>query len=262
MTKQDLTNAITDCIGRGDKAFVPYIMAGDGGLETIKKNILFLQETGVTAIELGIPFSDPVADGPVIQEAGERALAKGVTLRAVLQKLLTFKDEVTVPLVIMTYLNPVLRYGVAQFAKDCQESGISGLIVPDLPYEECGLLRQELTDFDIALIPLVSLTSPPDRIRKITAVAEGFVYAVTVNGITGVRNGFSEDLALHLKQLKAVSPVPVLAGFGISTPEQVHSIGALADGVIVGSVIVDAIHRNDFTAVEALVKASKKEIYS
>ena len=106
MTKQDLTNAITDCVTRGDKAFVPYIMAGDGGLETIKKNILFLQQTGVTAIELGIPFSDPVADGPVIEQAGERALAKGVTLRTVLKELTLFKDEVTVPLVIMTYLNP------------------------------------------------------------------------------------------------------------------------------------------------------------
>jgi tryptophan synthase alpha chain len=262
MTKQDLTKAITDCVKRGDKAFVPYIMAGDGGLETIKKNILFLQETGVTAIELGIPFSDPVADGPVIEEAGERALAKGVTLRTVLKELTFFKDEITVPLVIMTYLNPILRYGINQFAKDCRNSGISGLIVPDLPHEESGLLRYELTESDIALIPLVSLTSPPERIKKITAAAEGFVYAVTVNGITGVRDGFSEDLGEHLKQLKMVSPVPVLAGFGISTPEQVLAIGALADGVIVGSAIVDAFHRNNLTMVEALVKASKKEIYS
>lgn len=261
MTKQDLTNAITDCITRGDKAFVPYIMAGDGGLETIKKNILFLQQTGVTAIELGIPFSDPVADGPVIEQAGERALAKGVTLRKVLKELTLFKDEVTVPLVIMTYLNPILSYGIDQFAKDCQNSGISGLIVPDLPHEESGLLQNSLTKSEIALIPLVSLTSPPERIKKITAAAEGFVYAVTVNGITGVRDGFGDDLAAHLEQLKAVSPVPVLAGFGISTPEQVRSIGALADGVIVGSAIVAAFHRNDLTAVEALVKMSKKEIY-
>lgn len=262
MTKQDLTNAINDCVALGDKAFVPYIMAGDGGIETIKKNILFLQQTGVTAIELGIPFSDPVADGPVIEEAGERALAKGVTLRKVLKELTSFKDEVTVPLVIMTYLNPILSYGIDQFAKDCRDSGISGLIVPDLPHEESGLLRSELAASEIALIPLVSLTSPPERIKKITAAAEGFVYAVTVNGITGVRDGFGDDLAAHLEQLKAVSPVPVLAGFGISTPEQVQSIGALADGVIVGSAIVSAFHCNDLMTVEELVKASKKEIYS
>lgn len=262
MTKLDLTNTIIECITRGDKAFVPYIMAGDGGLETIKKNILFLQEAGVTAIELGIPFSDPVADGPVIEQAGERALAKGVTLRKVLKELTLIKNEVTVPLVIMTYTNPILSYGIDQFAKDCQSSGISGLIVPDLPHEESGLLRNSLAKAEIALIPLVSLTSPTERIKKITAVAEGFVYAVTVNGITGVRDGFGDDLAAHLEQLKAVSPVPVLAGFGISTPEQVQAIGALADGVIVGSAIVAAFHRNDLTTVEELVKASKKEIYS
>lgn len=262
MTKRDLTNAITDCVTRGDKAFVPYIMAGDGGLETIKKNILFLQEIGVTAIELGIPFSDPVADGPVIQEAGERALSKGVTLRTVLKELALFNDEVTVPLVIMTYLNPILCYGIDKFARDCRNSGISGLIVPDLPHEESGLLRNALAKSEIALIPLVSLTSPPERIEKITAAAEGFVYAVTVNGITGVRDGFGDNLADHLARLKAISPVPVLAGFGISTSDQVLSIGTLADGVIVGSAIVDAFHRNDLTAVKALVKASKKEVYS
>ncbi len=262
MTKMDLTNAINDCINGGDKAFVPYIMAGDGGLGTLKQNILFLQKAGVTAIELGIPFSDPVADGPVIQEAGERALAQGVTLRTVLKELALFTDEVTVPLVIMTYLNPILSYGINEFTKDCSISGISGLIVPDLPLEESDLLRNELVESEIALIQLVSLTSPPERIRKITAAGEGFIYAVTVNGITGVRDGFGDDLQTHLEELKAVSPVPVLAGFGISTPDQVRSIGAFADGVIVGSAIVDAFHRGDLKVVEALVKAAKKEIYS
>ncbi|MBE1553311.1 tryptophan synthase subunit alpha [Sporosarcina limicola] len=255
MTDMKLTKAINDCIERREKAFVPYIMAGDDGLETLKKNILFLQEAGVTAIEIGIPFSDPVADGPVIQEAGERALAHGVTLRNVLKELASFNKEVTIPLVIMTYLNPILRYGIDEFIKDCGDSGIDGLIIPDLPLEESALLRDSLVGSGIALIPLVSLTSPPDRIRKITAKGEGFIYAVTVNGITGVRDGFDDDLAAHFERLKAVSPVPVLAGFGISTPEQVRTIGALADGVIVGSAIVDAFHRKDLQAVEALVKA-------
>ncbi|WP_342513769.1 tryptophan synthase subunit alpha [Sporosarcina sp. FSL K6-1522] len=262
MTKMTLTNALVDCVNGGDKAFVPYIMAGDGGIETLKKTILFLQETGVTAIELGIPFSDPVADGPVIQEAGERALAQGVTLRTVLKELAEFSDEVTVPLVIMTYLNPILSFGIEAFAKACQASGVSGLIIPDLPHEESGLVRSAFTDAELALIPLVSLTSPPDRIEKITAAGEGFIYAVTVNGITGVRDGFNDNLEVHLQQLKAVSPVPVLAGFGISTPEQVQSIGAFADGVIVGSAIVDALHRNDLQTVVSLVKASKKEVHS
>lgn len=262
MTKKALVNAIQTSIQAGDKAFVPYIMAGDGGLGTLKEQILFLQEAGVTAIELGIPFSDPVADGPVIQKAGERALVQGVTLRKVLKELQQFRNEVTVPLVIMTYLNPVLSYGITDFVKDCELSGVSGLIIPDMPLEESGLLRDELVYTDIALVQLVSLTSPPERIQKITAAGEGFIYAVTVNGTTGVRNGFGDQLETHLEQLKAVSPVPVLAGFGISTPEQVRSIGAFVDGVIVGSAIVEAFHRKDLETVEALVKASKKEIYS
>lgn len=262
MTKTILVNAINACTERGNKAFVPYIMAGDGGVTALKEQILFLQEAGVTAIELGIPFSDPVADGPVIQEAGERALAHGITLRKVLKELTLFIDEVTVPLVIMSYLNPILSYGISEFVKDCGNSGVRGLIVPDLPLEESDLLRDALADSDIALIQLVSLTSPPERIKKITAEGEGFIYAVTVNGITGVRDGFGDDLQVHLEGLKAVSPVPVLAGFGISTPEQVRTIGAFADGVIVGSAIVDAFHRGDLSKVAALVKAAEKEVYS
>jgi tryptophan synthase alpha chain len=262
MTKKVLENAIRACVELGDQAFVPYMMAGDGGIGTLKEQILFLQQAGVTAIELGIPFSDPVADGPVIQQAGARALAQGVTLRKVLKELRLFREEVKVPLVLMLYLNPILRMGITEFVEECEASGIAGLIVPDLPLEESGLLRDELVHTDIALIQLVSLTSSPERIQKITAAGEGFIYAVTVNGITGVRSGFGDQLETHLEQLKAVSPVPVLAGFGISTPEQVRSIGAFADGVIVGSAIVDAFHRNDLATVEALVKASKKEIVS
>jgi len=257
MTKHDLTNAILDCNKSGDKAFVPYIMAGDGGLATLKKTVLFLQEAGVTAIELGIPFSDPVADGAVIQEAGERALSEGVTLRKVIQEVASFKDEIKVPIVFMMYLNPIIRYGIDEFVKDCVAIGISGLIIPDLPYEESYLLREALVESEIALIPLVSLTSPQERIEKITAAGEGFIYAVTVNGITGGRTGFDDELGSHLEKLKAVSPVPVLAGFGISTPDQVEKIGALADGIIVGSTIVTALHNGDLDTVTALINASK-----
>lgn len=262
MTKQQLTAAIRTCVENGDRAFVPYIMAGDGGLGTLKKTILFLQEIGVTAIELGIPFSDPVADGPVIQEAGERALSSGVTLKKVIQEIGSFREEVTVPLVVMTYLNPMICYGIDQFAGDCAKNGVSGLIIPDLPYEESAFVKESLEKHDLALIPLVSLTSPPTRIEKITSAGEGFIYAVTVNGITGVREGFGEALNLHLKKLKEVSPVPVLAGFGISTPEQVEEIGQIVDGVIVGSAIVQALHRQDFETVKQLVAATKKKIKS
>lgn len=260
MAKTKLLNAIQSVNAGGDKAFVAYMMAGDGGLETLKTKILFLQETGVTAIELGIPFSDPVADGPTIQKAGERALANGTTLRLILQELETFYEEVTVPLVLMTYYNPLLSYGLEQFAHACEKLGIAGLIVPDLPMEETLELHKVLMDTDVALVPLVSLTSPLERIAKITDLGEGFIYAVTVNGITGVRDGFGDQLEQHFTYLSEQSNIPVLAGFGISTPEQVKSMGALADGVIVGSAIVDAFHQNELEKITTLVHAAKTEV--
>ncbi|MFJ7972430.1 tryptophan synthase subunit alpha [Psychrobacillus sp. NPDC096389] len=257
MTKKTLTEAIQKRVNEGGKAFIPYIMGGDGSLS---EQILFLQEAGATAIEVGIPFSDPVADGPTIQRAGERALQNGVTLSTILEELSGIRDEVTIPLVIMTYINPILSYGIDAFAQACGKSGVYGLIVPDVPLEESEMLKRAFLETDVALIPLVSLTSPPDRIEKIVAAGEGFIYAVTVNGITGVRDGFDDSLEKHLNQLKSLSSVPVLAGFGISTPEQVKSVGALVDGVIVGSAIVEAFHQKDLEKISQLVVASKKKV--
>lgn len=246
-------------MNESEKAFIPYIMGGDGEL---KKQILFLQESGATAIEVGIPFSDPVADGPTIQRAGERALQNGVTLRTILDELRVIRNEVTIPLIIMTYINPILSYGMDAFAQACKETGVYGLIVPDVPLEESEMLKNAFLETDVALVQLVSLTSPPERIEKIVAAGEGFIYAVTVNGITGVRDGFDDQLEKYLKQLKDISPVPVLAGFGISTPEQVRSVGSLADGVIVGSAIVEAFHRNELEKIGKLIVASTKEVLS
>ncbi|MCM3710621.1 tryptophan synthase subunit alpha [Sporosarcina luteola] len=251
-----LEKRIRECNDEGKKAFVPYMMAGDGGLGKLKEKLLFLQEAGVTAIEIGIPFSDPVADGEAIQQAGARALADGVTLRNVLEELERCKGEVTVPLVVMTYLNPVLAFGVPQFVEACKQAGINGLIIPDLPLEESVPLRNELRETDIAWIPLVSLTSPDERIARIAESAEGFLYAVTVNGITGARNDFREDIYSHLQRVKRICTVPVLAGFGISTPTQVREMGNHTDGVIVGSAIVEAFHRDELEKIRELVKAS------
>ncbi|MHC8515025.1 tryptophan synthase subunit alpha [Sporosarcina sp. ITBMC105] len=251
-----LEKRIRTTVQQGNKAFVPYMMAGDGGLTVLNDRLLFLQEAGVTAIEIGIPFSDPVADGETIQQAGERALANGVTLRKVLDTLETRSHDVHVPLVIMTYLNPILAYGIREFIARCSEVGIKGLIIPDLPLEENVPFVNELNETDIALIPLVSLTSSADRIANIVSQAEGFVYAVTVNGITGIRNAYDETLVQHLQQLKASSPVPVLAGFGISTARQIEAFGACTDGVIVGSAIVEAFHRGDEQFIKELVQSS------
>ncbi|MEK5232688.1 tryptophan synthase subunit alpha [Lysinibacillus sp. FSL K6-0232] len=252
-----LQQAIEQVQIAGHKAFIPYIMAGDGGLETIQPTILSLQQLGVTAIEVGIPFTDPVADGPTIEQAGERALAAGVTLRKVLQTLASFREEIKVPLVVMTYFNPVLAYGLDNFAQACVAAGVKGLIVPDVPLEESEILREALNPYAIDIVQLVSLTSPPERIARIAAASQGFVYAVTVNGITGARADFADNLEQHFARLRQASPIPVLAGFGISTPEQVKSMGALGDGVIVGSAIVTALHKGDMATVQALVAASK-----
>ena len=253
-----LQTAIESVIKSGEKAFIPYIMAGDGGLDSLRGTILRLQQAGVTAIEVGIPFTDPVADGPTIEKAGERALANGTNLRSVLAALKEFAHEVTVPLVAMTYLNPILAYGAAAFARDAHEAGIRGLIVPDMPLEESPIIHEELKAKGISLVQLVSLTSPAERIAKLAAASEGFIYAVTVNGITGARSGFSDNLAEHFAKLKSYSTLPVLAGFGISTPGQVAALTAFSDGVIVGSRIVDALTENDWDTIESLVKASKQ----
>lgn len=262
MKKKRLTEAIVACNNYGEKAFIPYIMAGDGGIETLKPKLLFLQGAGATAIELGIPFSDPVADGTTIQLAGERAIAKGSTLRLIIKEIERFYEEIKVPLVLMTYYNPLLNYGINQFALDCERIGIGGVIVPDLPLEESDTLRKALVATDVALVSLVSLTSPPDRIAKILSIAEGFIYAVTVNGITGKRDGFDEQLEEHLSQLREQSSIPVIAGFGISTAEQVENIAALANGVIVGSAIVEAFYLQDLNAIQTLIQASKKKVFN
>ena len=157
----------------------------------------------------------------------------------------------------MTYFNPVLAYGFEAFGIACAAGGVKGLIVPDVPLEESAILREELNPHGVDIVQLVSLTSPSERIAKIAAASQGFVYAVTVNGITGARASFASDLEGHFARLREASPIPVLAGFGISTPEQVVSMGALGDGVIVGSAIVTALHEGDFAKVEALVAASK-----
>lgn len=249
---------LENVLAKGDQIFVPYIMAGDGGLATLKPTILKLQQLGVSAIEVGIPFTDPVADGPTIEKAGERALSHGVTLKNVIAQLTSFADDITVPLVMMTYLNPILAYGVDAFALDARLAGIKGLIVPDMPYEESDVIHPALKQQKIALVQLVSLTSPPERVKKLAQASEGFIYAVTVNGITGERSSFASQLAGHFAALKQASSIPVLAGFGISTPEHVKSFCEIADGVIVGSKIVTALLEDDWSTIEQLLQATKK----
>jgi tryptophan synthase alpha chain len=242
---------------RNEKAFVPYIMAGDGGLDSLQDKIVFLEKAGATAVEIGIPFSDPVADGPTIQRAGNRALKEGITLRGVLAALEEIRPIVSLPLIIMTYVNPVLSYGMGSFITDAMKAGVDGCIIPDLPIEEEELIAPILEGSGIELIRLVTLTSPLERIKEIAGRGRGFLYAVTVTGITGARTEFQHELGEYLKRVKSVSNKPVLAGFGISTPEQVKEMSQYCDGVIVGSKIIELFEQGDLEGIEKLIKASK-----
>ncbi|MDX8045106.1 tryptophan synthase subunit alpha [Gracilibacillus sp. S3-1-1] len=256
MGKANIEQAFKSVLERGDKAFVPYIMAGDGGLEQLDEQLAFLEEAGATVVELGIAFSDPVADGPVIQEAGLRALENGVSLTAVLEKLAEGKAKRTIPIVLMTYMNPIHAYGVDNFAVACREAGVDGLIIPDLPLEEEDIIVPTLQEEEIALIRLAALTSTEERLREISKRTEGFLYAVTVTGTTGVRSSFQENLGAHLTVLQEQSNVPVLAGFGVSSPEHVHSLTEHCDGVVVGSKIVDSLYKNDRETIRALITSA------
>ncbi len=238
-------------------AFVPYIMAGDGGLDNLIPTIERLEAMGATAIELGIPFSDPVADGPVIEAAGMRALAEGVTLAQVLDRLIEGTRRFSVPIVLMTYLNPVFRFGVQPFFERAAACGVSGVIIPDLPFEESLELFAETDRHGVAVIPLVTLTSSAQRVETILNQTEGFVYAVTLKGTTGKADVFPDELLGHLQALTARSPVPVLAGFGVHLAEQVRVLGEACDGVVVGSFIVEALHEGRDEEVAALIRAAK-----
>lgn len=255
MSKQYLEDRLNEDKRNGKNLFVPYIVAGDDGYDQLKKTIHFLEDCGVSAIELGIPFSDPVADGPTIQIAGKRALDHGVSLHGVLEFLASFSNR-SVPIVLMTYINPIFAYGVDAFAAKCKEVGVSGIIVPDVPMEEEDLIAKALGENDVAFIRLVALTSTLERIETIAERSEGFLYAVAVTGTTGTRVTHEERVYDYLRALKEKSNVPVLAGFGVSNPEQAKALGAACDGVIVGSKIVDLIGKEDFDSIRTLIKES------
>ncbi|RPF53270.1 tryptophan synthase subunit alpha [Aquisalibacillus elongatus] len=256
-----LESRLNDTLENGDKLFVPYIMAGDGGLNELIHKLQFLSEAGASAIEVGIPFSDPVADGPTIQEAGKRALEEQVTLYDVINTLKANRHLVDAPIIFMTYLNPIFKMGIESFVHDAKLAGVDGLIIPDLPYEQQTVIQGYLKEADIALIQLVSLTSSEQRIKHLAEASEGFTYAITVNGITGARSNVTENLNTYFKQLKQASSVPVLAGFGISTPEHVKQMSETTDGVIVGSKIVELFHQKDYESIKRLIDSSKSIIY-
>lgn len=252
---------IADAFSNG-KAFIPFITCGDPNLETTEQLIIKIAESGADLIELGIPFSDPTAEGPVIQQANIRALSAGTTTDRIFEMVEGVNKRVSVPLVFMTYANVVFSYGTERFIKRASEIGIAGLILPDVPYEEKEEFESVCLKYKIELVSLIAPTSK-DRIEMIARDAKGFIYCVSSLGVTGVRSKFSTNIADVAASIKTAAKVPCAIGFGISTPEQACKMSKYADGVIVGSAIVKIIEKYAEESIEPVcdyVKEMKKAI--
>lgn len=244
------------------KAFIPFITCGDPTLDTTIETVKKMVASGADLVELGIPFSDPTAEGPVIQDGNLRALSGGVTTDKVFDMVVELRKEVTIPLVFMTYANVVFSYGADRFFAKCQEVGIDGIILPDVPFEEKGEFDEVASKYGVDFISMIAPTSD-ERIAMIAKEAKGFVYCVSSLGVTGVRTEITTDVGAMVKKVKAVNDIPCAIGFGISTPEQAAKMSQQADGVIVGSAIVKLVAANGkdaATPVADYVKSMKDAI--
>lgn len=224
---------------------VAYVTCGDPDLATTRAIIVAAIEAGAGVIELGVPFSDPVADGPVIQRASERALKHGTSLAQVLTLASEIRQQAqSTGLIVFSYLNPILRMGLDKFCKVARAAGVDGALVTDLPVEEAGQYLQAMRTYDLAPVFLASPTSPEERLKRIAAGSRGFVYAVSRTGVTGQRQQLAEDARKLVKRLRRVTKLPIALGFGISSAEQFAEVGEFADVVVVGSAIVETVERN------------------
>ena len=231
-----MSKKIADAFRNG-KAFIPFITAGDPDLASTERFVLAMAEAGADLIEIRIPFSDPIAEGAVIQEADIRALRSGTTTEKVFEMVKSLRQKTDIPLVFMTYLNIVFYYGYDQFFTRCAEVGISGIIIPDLPYEEKNECAGIAAEHQVEIVSMIAPTSR-ERIQTIASDAEGFLYVVSSMGVTGVRQKITTDLKTIIGQIREVTSLPAAIGFGISTPGQASDMAAISDGAIVGSAIV------------------------
>lgn len=236
---------IASVFNQGHKALIPYITVGYPSIEATLKVVPLLASNGCDIIELGIPFSDPVADGITIQRASFHALQNGVTPQLCLEVAQQLSQMVEIPLVFMTYFNPVFSYGLEEFCSACTSSGIDGLIIPDLPPEEGSNLETITQKQSLGLIYLLAPTSTEQRIKLIAERSRGFIYLVSVTGVTGARNKLSSGLGTFVARVRKVATQPLCVGFGISTPEQVKRVARIADGVIVGSRLIQLMETED-----------------
>jgi tryptophan synthase alpha chain len=239
---------------QGRAALVPYVTAGHPSPEATAPLLRMLAEEGADVIELGVPFSDPLADGPTIQRSSFEAIRHGVDLRWTLGALREFRREHDTAVILFTYLNPVLRYGVDAFLRDAAEAGAQGVLLTDLPVGADPELEAAFAASPLDLIRLVAPTTLPERVREIAAAARGFLYYVSRTGVTGARQELASGLEREVAELRAATPVPVAVGFGISTPEQAAVVARVADGVVVGSALVELLGREGVEGARPLVR--------
>ncbi|TCO73805.1 tryptophan synthase subunit alpha [Marinisporobacter balticus] len=225
---------------KNKKALITYITSGDPNLDTTLRLVLTMEKAGADIIELGIPYSDPLADGPIIQNASERALKAGTNIDNVFDMVSKVREKTQIPLVFLVYFNSIFRYGIKRFLENCKSCGVDGLIIPDLPLEERKELTDKMKDYPIDLIPLVAPTSE-NRIKEIVQDAKGFVYCISSTGVTGTRTFFKENLLNFMDQVKKYTNVPLAIGFGISNEEAIKNLKGISDGLIVGSAIIKKI---------------------
>lgn len=228
----------------GRKAFIPYLTAGDPSLQVTEQLILALEKAGADVIELGVPFSDPIADGPVIQRATERGLRSGVTLHKVLELGRNVRKKSEIPLVLFSYYNPLLNHGLEKLSKDAAGAGFDGVLASDLTVEESGAFVRAMQTAGLNTVFLVAPTSSPERLKKIAATSTGFLYAVSRTGVTGEQQELAGDLKQFLRALRGYTKLPIAVGFGISRPEHIRAVWQEADGAIVGSSIVKEVEQN------------------
>ncbi|MFT5873974.1 MAG: tryptophan synthase alpha chain [Clostridium sp.] len=225
---------------KNEKAFIPFITAGDPDLDTTLKLVLTLEKAGADIIEIGIPYSDPMADGPVIQASSTRSLAKGTKIKSIMEKVVEIREFTQVPLVYLLYYNSIFKYGPERFFEQCKDVGIDGLIIPDLPLEERSEVIEIADKYDICIIPMVAPTSK-DRIKPITNLGKGFVYCVSVNGVTGTRQQLNTDIKEYMNLIKSYTDMPRGLGFGISSAEMANAYAPYCEAIIVGSAIIKLV---------------------
>jgi tryptophan synthase alpha chain len=228
---------------QGEKALIPFVMAGDPNVSTTRDLVLLLEDCGAHFIELGVPFSDPLADGPVIQAASLRSLRQGVTFSTIFRLVENIRQKTDIPIVIMTYYNPVYQFGLEKLACQAAEVGVDGFIIPDLPPEEADGWREAARRNELDTIFLVAPNTPLSRAKRIASETGGFLYAVSITGITGTRKDLPEGLIQYLRGLRLITNKPLAVGFGISTPAHVQAVSPFMDGVIIGSALVDYVAR-------------------